>query len=106
MPRAAGVAAAVSLVAMLTYEVFLPWNDSIAVPDITHEQWMAMSFEEQEGFLRDRSTSVKSLRGAEKYLYAVHAQPFIYLYRWFVWFLPCFIAVIVAGLMERRKRET
>jgi len=77
-----------------------------AVPDITHNEWMAMSFEEQERFLRDGSPSVNSLRGAEKYLYAVRAQPFIYLYRWFVWFLPCFIAVIVRGLIGLRKRET
>lgn len=104
--RAAGIAAVVSLVAMLSYEVLLPWNDTVAVPDVPLEKWMSMSRQEQEKFLLADSPRVKGLTGAEKYWYEVRAQPFSYVYRWFVWFLPCFVAIIVFGLMESRKRET
>ena len=106
MRRAAAIGAAVSLVAMLSYEVVLPWNESVAVPDMPLEQWVAMSHQEREKFVYDDPPRVKSLSGAEKYWYIVRAQPFRYVYRWLAWFLPCFVAVVIAAVMERRKRET
>jgi hypothetical protein len=91
---------------MLSYEVLLPWNNSVAVPDMPVEQWMGMSPQEREKFLLQGSPRVKGLSGAEKYWYAMRAQPLLYPYRWLVWFLPCFATLIVFGVLESRKRET
>jgi hypothetical protein len=104
--RAAGVGAVVSLVAMLSYEVLIPWNEAVSVPDMPLEKWMGMSDQEREKFTFDASSRIKSLSGAEKYWYIVRARPFGYLYRWLVWFVPCFVAIVTFGLMELRKRET
>ena len=61
------VALLVALASMFTVSVFLPWSHAVNVPNMTLEQWQALSEIQRNEFLHSHTLPLKGILSSRQY---------------------------------------
>ena len=98
------VALLVALASMFTVSVFLPWSHAVNVPNMTLEQWQALSEIQRNEFLQSHTLPLKGISGFEKFFYFLKANPMGYLHDFLYFAVPSVIAAVLAVSFPRGDR--